>query len=106
VTGVPADPGNRRDRPIAVADVDALAYVHDALDLAGWTVTDLWLGVLAVGGAYTVGDIEDLLSGARPLTEGVYDLLAVALNDCFVDRGLDHVMRYAHELLPDRTGES
>jgi hypothetical protein len=95
---MPAESGNRRDRPIAASDFDAVAYLHDGLHLADWTPTDLWIGVLALGGAFNRADIEDLLSGAEPLTEGVYDLLAAALNECFSQRGLDHPMRYAHEL--------
>jgi hypothetical protein len=95
---VPADPGSRRDRSIVGSDFDAVAYLHDALELAGWTATDLWIGVLSIGGAFSRRDIEDLLSGSRSLTEGVYDLLAAALNECFTERGLDHPVRYAHEL--------
>ena len=98
VTLVSAEPGSRRDRPIVGSDFDAVAYLHDGLQLAGWTTTDLWIGVLSIGGAFGRRDIEDLLSGAQPLTEGVYDLLAAALNECFTERGLDHPMRYAHEL--------
>jgi hypothetical protein len=93
-----ADRPEHRDGSMAASAFDAVAYVHDALHLAGWSVTDLWIAVLAVGGAFSRADIEELLSGARPLTNDVYDLLAVALNDCFVDRGLDHAMRYWDEL--------
>jgi hypothetical protein len=53
---------------------------------------------LSVGGALSRADVENLLSRERPFTEGVYDLLAAALNDRFVDRGLDHLVRYADEL--------
>jgi hypothetical protein len=95
---VSADPGNRRDRPFVASEFDAVAHLHDALRLADWTATDLWIGVLAIGGTFSRLDIDDLLTGTQPLTEGVYDLLAAALNDCFTDRGLDHPMRYAHEL--------
>jgi hypothetical protein len=98
VTLVPTDPANRREHPIAESDFDAVAYLHDGLHLAGWTATDLWIGALSIGGAFSRADIEDLLSGAQPLTEGVYDLLAAALNDCFAERGLDHPVRYASEL--------
>jgi hypothetical protein len=101
VTPVPSDPGRHRDRPIAVSDFDAVAYLHDGLRLAGWTTTDLWIAVLSVGGAFSRADVEDVLAGTCPLTEGVYDLLAVALNDCFTERGLDHPVRYAHELMTD-----
>jgi hypothetical protein len=98
---VPTDSGNRRDRPIAESDFDAVAYLQDGLQLAGWTVTDLWIGVLSIGGAFSRADREDLLARAQPLTEGVYDLLAVALNECFAGRGLDHPVRYASELRVD-----
>jgi hypothetical protein len=98
VARVPTDPGNRRERPIAESDFDAVAYIHDGLQLAEWTATDLWIGVLSIGGAFSRADIEDLLTRARPLTEGVYDLLAAALNDCFAERGLDHPVRYASDL--------
>jgi hypothetical protein len=94
------EPGgpDRPDARMSASDFDAVAYVHDALHLAGWTATDLWLAVLSVGGAFTRADIDELLSGSRPLRDDVYDLLAVALNDCFVDRGLGHAMRYWDEL--------
>jgi hypothetical protein len=101
VTRVPADPLNRRDRVIAVSEFDAVGYLHDALELARWTATDLWIGVLSMGGGFSRADIDDLLSGASPLSEQVYNLLAAALNDRFVDLGLDHPVRYADELMRD-----
>jgi hypothetical protein len=101
VTRVPAESANRRDRVIAASEFDAVGYLHDALELAGWTATDLWIGVLSVGSGFSRADIDDLLSGTRPLSEQVYNLLAAALNDHFIDLGLDHPMRYADELMRD-----
>jgi hypothetical protein len=65
VTRVPADPCSRHDRPLAGSNFDAVAYLQDALQLAGWTATDLWIGVMSLGGGFSQGDIEDLISGAR-----------------------------------------
>ena len=47
---------------------------------AGWTVQQLWIGYLAVGGSRDAFDIEAYLHGLGPLSDDQQDILANALN--------------------------
>ena len=48
---------------------------------AGWTVQQLWVGYLAVGGSRDAFDIEAYLHGLGPLSEDQQDILANAVNE-------------------------
>ena len=48
---------------------------------AGWTVQQLWVGYLAVGGSRDAFDIEAYLYGLGPLNEDQQDILANAVNE-------------------------
>ena len=48
---------------------------------AGWTVQQLWVGYLTVGGSHDVFDIEAYLYGLGPLSEDQQDILANAVNE-------------------------
>lgn len=48
---------------------------------AGWTVQQLWIGYLAVGGSRDAFDIEAYLYGLGPLSEDQQDILANAVNE-------------------------
>ena len=56
----------------------------------GWTVDDLWVAAVGVGGSLDHVDIAGITSGRRAATPLEHDVLATALNDFFVDRGQDH----------------
>lgn len=48
---------------------------------AGWSVRQLWLDYLALGGTYGAFEIEAYLEGLTLLDPGQQDVLAVALNE-------------------------
>ena len=48
---------------------------------AGWTVQQLWVGYLAVGGSRDAFDIEAYLYGLGPLSDDQQDILANAVNE-------------------------
>ena len=52
---------------------------------AGWTVEQLWIHYLALGGTLVVLDLEAYLSGLVPMPPGQQDVLACALNERFAD---------------------
>ncbi len=57
----------------------------------------LWVGYFTVGGDGTLADVTGWLSGATQLSVHDYDLLVQAINDEFVDLGLDHPVAYSRE---------
>ena len=48
---------------------------------AGWTIQQLWVGYLAVGGTSDAFDIEAYLHGLGPLSDNQQDILANAVNE-------------------------
>jgi hypothetical protein len=58
---------------------------ENARQRAGWTVEQLWIHYLALGGTHVVFDLEAYLSGLMPLPAGQQDVLACALNERLAD---------------------
>jgi hypothetical protein len=52
---------------------------------AGWTVQQLWVDYLALGGTLRVFDVEHYLGGGLPIPSGQQDVLACALNERLTD---------------------
>jgi hypothetical protein len=52
---------------------------------ADWTVEQLWIHYLALGGTLLVFDLEAYLCGLAPLPAGQQDVMAVALNERLAD---------------------
>ena len=52
---------------------------------AGWTVEELWIHYLALGGALLVFDLDAFLHGLMPMSDGEQDVLACALNERLSD---------------------
>jgi hypothetical protein len=69
-----------------------LRAAHEFLELS---FTDLWIKYFEVGGNRDEIYIADYLNGARTDIDVVErDHIIDALNDTFVDRGLDHPLSY------------
>lgn len=60
----------------------------------GLTAVALWIGYFEVGGNGTLAEVEGWLAGASQPSDRDHDMLAQALNDQFVDSGLDHPVPY------------
>ena len=56
--------------------------------------TDVWVEYFAVGGNGSQEDVSSWLSSAARLPVREHDLLAQALNDRFIEIGLDHPIGY------------
>lgn len=57
---------------------------HTTFDISG-----LWIACMGIGGQLLRSDVADITGGARPATAAEHDILATAMNDWFVDHGLD-----------------
>lgn len=81
---------------------DAGTEILDAARrLLGMDADALHLGYFAVGGNHSSRDVHDWLTGSRPIPPTEYYLLAQAVNDEAVGRGLDHPIPYSSEA-PER----
>jgi len=72
---------------------------------AGWTVEQLWIEYLTLGGTQVYFDLDAYLAGLMPLSAAQQDVLACALNERLAD--LEHATRlpYLSEL-PDWVSEA
>ena len=77
---------------------DVAAYLTDGLNAVNWLPVDLWIAVIGLTGRLKLGEVSDILSGERQPSEREYDLLALAINERFLDLGGDHPMNYWAEL--------
>jgi len=75
-----------------MAETDPRRLLFEAARItAGWTIQQLWVGYLAVGGTGDAFDIEAYLHGLGPLSNDQQDTLASAVNE-----RLDDLYRTAH----------
>ena len=74
------------------------AVLEAARTQAGMSFVDLWIAYFALGGAAQPDAVRAYLSG-RPAYSMDYDVLAQALNECFLDRGESYPVPYRDELL-------
>lgn len=64
---------------------------------SGMSLHQLWLSQALLGGAASPDEVRSFLSGQATPTAHQYDVLAHALNESFLERGLDHLVPYADE---------
>lgn len=65
--------------------------------LCGLSVHQLWLDQAVLGGESSRAQVGHFLSGAATPTAHQYDVLAQALNEVCVDKGLNHPVPYAED---------
>jgi hypothetical protein len=73
---------------------DSSAEIARGMRLAGWSPAELWWAALAVGGGFSVLDLERIVAGNGSATPTDHDILAATLNDHFTGKGEDHPVRY------------
>jgi hypothetical protein len=83
----------RRLREVAVSF--EIAALEDARVDLGLSVHALWLDYFALGGYAGPVEVAAFLSGATEPSDHDYDVLAVALNETYLDRGGDHPVPYS-----------
>jgi hypothetical protein len=58
------------------------------------TYSELWLRQVALGGDADCLEVEAYLLGLLAADRHQHDLIAQALNECFLDQGEDHPVAY------------
>ena len=80
-----------------IGDENAPVLASDIADgrrRLGMSTMALWIGYFAVGGNGTLAELEQWLAGESEPSDRDHDFLVQALNDGFVEQGLDHPMEY------------
>jgi hypothetical protein len=77
---------------------ESAAVIRGGLERADWSVTDLWIASVGVGGGFTRDEITNIADGSVAATAHEHDVLAAALNDHFTAEGEDHPVRYWRDL--------
>lgn len=68
--------------------------IADGRRRLGMSTMTLWIGYFEVGGNGTLAEVEQWLAGERGPSDRDHDFLAQALNDGFLEQGLDHPMGF------------
>jgi hypothetical protein len=68
--------------------------LQNGMARSGMRFEELWLGQLALGGEAGRLEVEAYVLGLLAVDAYQHDLLAQALNECFLDRGEDHPVGY------------
>jgi hypothetical protein len=76
--------------------VDEFVDFETARQQAMLTFDDLWIRYLALGGYASQAEIKDYVEGSSDPSNQDYDLLAQALNEKFMDLGMDCPVPYSH----------
>lgn len=63
--------------------------LSEGMELAGLDVLQLWGRYVAVGGEADTAALADEVRGRRRCTAREHDLIAQALNECFLEQGSD-----------------
>jgi hypothetical protein len=79
-------------------NIESATIMQDALRMAHWSVTDLWVAAVGIGGDFQHRDIEQIIAGTHSLSGKEHDILASAFNDHFVERNTDHPIQYWQDL--------
>ena len=83
-------------------DDQQLKQLRGALPLAGLTVGELWLKYFAIGGSSGQFEIEAYLYAAHGLPILERDLVAHAINERFMDLGMDVRVPYSTDTDPGK----
>jgi hypothetical protein len=78
--------------------LNAGTAIRAGLALSELSLHDLWVRYLAISGSHTLEELHAYVYGDAVWTTHEHNVAAQALNDYFVDHGLDHLVAYAGEL--------
>lgn len=85
--GLDGEPGGELDRGRREVDL---------------SMADLWWAYFALGGNATPTEVSAMVTGRSRPERMDHDILAQAINDRFLDLGLDHPVAYASDLPEQR----
>jgi hypothetical protein len=77
---------------------ESVMALRTGLALSDIGIPALWWSYLGVGGAMSLDHLLDTLRGTQEVSDHEHDMVAQALNDHFLDQGLNHRVAYADEL--------
>ena len=78
--------------------VKAGSSLAAALSTTELDVSQLWLRYFAVGGGCSRQALKSYLAGTIDWSAHEHDVVALALNEYFLEHGLDHPVRYAEDI--------
>ena len=78
--------------------VNGGASLAAGLAMTNLGIGDLWLRYFALGGAYPRQKLQAYLAGVGSWSAHEHDIAAHALNEYFVDCGMDHPVSYVEDL--------
>ena len=70
--------------------------LQEGMSRSGMPYEELWLRQVALGGSAGRLEVEAYVLGLLVAEAYQHDLLAQALNECFLERGEDHPVGYWH----------
>jgi hypothetical protein len=76
-----------------VSDASASA-LRMGLERAHWTIADLWVASIGIGGGFSEADVRNITAGGHDATPTEHDILAAAINGYLSDRGRDPRVPY------------
>lgn len=68
--------------------------LEEGMSLSGMTFGQLWLRQVAVGGDANAMEVEADVLGLLVPDPHQHNVIAQALNECFIDQGNDHPVHY------------
>ena len=75
--------------------------LEEGLSRSGMAYEELWLRQIALGGSAGRLEVEAYVLGLLVADAYQHDLLAQALNECFLERHEDHPVRYSDSTVAD-----
>lgn len=76
---------------------ERVRLVHSCLQDTGLTVEGLWLRCIALGEVNSALELEAALFGALKPTRREYNLIALAMNEYFMEVGFPHPIPYIED---------
>lgn len=80
--------------PELMDSFDRCQDLRDGMRELDWLPADLWVASVAVGGRLHLVDVAGITSGLRRPSRAEYNMLAVALNERYMDLGANHPIAY------------
>jgi hypothetical protein len=82
------------------SSIESTAALQRGFRCTGWTISELWIAAVGIGGGFQRHEVEAIAAGERRASPAEHDILAAALNDYFVDRGQNHPVGQWSDLPP------
>lgn len=94
-----ADPAAPDDQPEHPGDAaDSAQALHIGFLRSGMSTSELWANYVSMGGHLTEQQLLDAMRDGHEIGSHDHDMAAQALNEHFIDVGLDHLVPYYYQL--------